>query len=241
MRSEAELKLLATPEFNAILANDPELKLLSSQKYDQYHEKRVLMEFLNLGDYRIGKLPIRPLTAAKWAFLWLLDSPLVTNSTMSAADLDIVLYCLSVKTLSEIDCSFAQLQENASGYHLAPQLPYRELKQELDSLVRTAFLPLSLLPPSPGTSDRTARFDAHWASRVCSIAAAESGKDFEFCLHQMSLSSVCLFFVARARRESLKPESICHRFPEEVEKLIDRRTGKLAEEFLKGKTNADCM
>ena len=91
MMTEAQLRLLATPEFNAILAADPELNYLASLKYNEIAEKRVLLELLGLGDYRIGKLPVRPLTAAKWAFLWMFDSPLVTDAAMTAEDFDFVL------------------------------------------------------------------------------------------------------------------------------------------------------
>ena len=232
MMTEAQLRLLATPEFNAILAADPELNYLASLKYDEIAEKRILLELLGLCDYRIGKLPVRPLTVAKWAFLWMFGSPLVTDAAMTAEDFDFVLYVLSALDLRELNTQLTELSVCSKGYHLAPQLPANELQQELKSLVRTAFLPLTLLPEE-SSKGSSCRYDAHWASRVCAIAAAESGKSFDECLHEMPLSSICLFFVAHVRRESLKPETICHRLPPEIENLIDRRTEKLAEDFLK--------
>ena len=68
-RSLEELQQLAGPEFNRILAEDPVLAELEKQKYNKILHSRVLMDCLGLGDYRIGNLPVRPLTAAKWAFL----------------------------------------------------------------------------------------------------------------------------------------------------------------------------
>ena len=84
------LELLAGKEFNEILAGDHILKELEKARYNSAAEKHLLLEVLDLGDYRIGKLPVRPLTVAKWSFLWLLESPFVIGG---AAELGYFLVC----------------------------------------------------------------------------------------------------------------------------------------------------
>ena len=89
------LELLAGKEFNEILAGDHILKELEKARYNSAAEKQLLLEVLDLGDYRIGKLPIRPLTVAKWSFLWLLESPFVIGGAAEIRDWDIFLYILT--------------------------------------------------------------------------------------------------------------------------------------------------
>ena len=82
MRTEEELRRLATPEFSRLLAADPELRRLNSLTLDRGAEGALLFEVAGFGVSRIGRLPVRALTAAKWSLLWLLESPFVVGGSV---------------------------------------------------------------------------------------------------------------------------------------------------------------
>lgn len=239
MRSAEELRLLAGVEFNAILAADPELARLDALKYDSALDARNLLELLNLGDWRIGDLPVRPLTAAKWAFLWLLDNPLVTGGKPAEPAMDVALYVLSHE-LSEIPCGISGIPAESAGYTRATGLPNAEAAAELASVVRGAFHPLAMIPRDPEDHDgEPARYDAVWCAAIAGVAARELGYDLQYCLHRMPLSAVCACYVNWRRRESIDGAKYRYRPNAEVLKLIDARVDALAEEFLKGKVKTD--
>ena len=232
IRSAEDYRLLAGKEFDDLLAADPELKRLDALKYDKAAETHVLLEVLGLGDYRIGQLPVRPLTAARWAFLWMLESPFVAGGKLDAAQLDTTLYVLSVPDLREIPCAIHAIPAAASGYAIATGLSPVELCDEIRAMIRTAFLPLAMLPPSGAADDETSLYDGLWVTRIAGIAARESGTPFAACLHEMSLSCACCLYVNWLRRESLKPQEIRRRPNAGIEEQIDRRVDELADEFL---------
>ena len=227
------LKLLAGKEFNEILAGDAVLKELEAAKYNPEQEKRLLLEVLQLGDYRVGNLPVRPLTIAKWSFLWMLKSPFVVGGTAEIHDWDIFLYVLSQIDLQEISCSIDEISAKADGYALATQLDAKNLLEEVRSMIKSAFLPFEMLPPK--TSGNTAEngiYDGMWASFMAGIAARESGMDFNYCLHKMSLSCVCTLWVNWQRRESIDGDKIRRRTPPEIEQQISERFDILAKEYI---------
>lgn len=235
MFSPDDYRILAGEDFNALLAQDAELKRLEGLKYDKTLEARFLMEVLGVGDFRIGKLPVRPLTAAKWAFLWLLESPFVIGGKIDAADVDIILYVLSVWDIREIAVAPHEIPAAASDYRLAPGIPMEEVRSEVRQIVNAAFLPLEMLPPSAGSSSEPERFDGIWATHVAGLAARESGMSFNYCLHRMSLSAVCGFFVNWRRREGSDADQIRRRPNEEIQALISARVDALATDFLNKK------
>lgn len=227
-----ELRLLAGREFNAVLAADEELKRLDGLKYDKAAETRVLLEVLGVSRYYIGSLPVCALTAARWAFLWLLGSPFVIGGTVDQASLDTALYILSVQDLHKLPCAVEELPAAASGYAAATGLSPEEICSGVRAMIDTAFLPLRMLPPVVSPDDDASRFDGMWVSRIAGLAAQESGISFDDCLHVMSLSCACCLYVNRLRRESCKPQEIRRRPTAEVEEMIERRMEELEEQFL---------
>ena len=230
-----EYRILAGKEFNALLAEDPELRRLEGMKYDKTLEARVLMEIMGMvGSYRIGKLPCLPLTAAKWAFLWMVDSPFAIGGSAGPAEVDLVLYVLSEPDLRKIPHGVHEIPAVASGYSLATGLRTEDIFSEIRGIIHTAFQPLEMLPRSDGSGEPE-RFDGVWATHVAGLAARESGMPFDYCLHQMSLSSVCAFFVNWRKREGGDSDQIRRRPSEEIESEISRRIDHLAKVFLKKK------
>lgn len=233
MRTPEDFRLLAGREFSELLGSDPELKRLDALKYDKAAETRVLLEVLGASRCYIGELPVMPLTAARWAFLWMLECPFVTGGTLDAAQLDATLYVMSLPDLRKVTCGLSELPGAASGYAAATGASPEEICEGVRAMIHTAFLPLSMLPPGDGgADDEASRFDGLWATRIAGIAVRESGTPFEVCLHEMSLSCACCLYVNWLRRESLKPQEIRRRPNAEIEELIDRRVEELADEFL---------
>lgn len=109
MRTPEDFRLLAGREFSELLGSDPELKRLDALKYDKAAETRVLLEVLGASRCYIGELPVKPLTAARWAFLWMLECPFVTGGTLDAAQLDATLYVMSLEDLRKMTCGLSDL------------------------------------------------------------------------------------------------------------------------------------
>lgn len=231
--TEEEYRRLASAEFNMLLQDDQVLKDLENSKYDKRAHSCALLEALCLGEFRIGKLPVLPLTAAKWAFLWMLGNGFVSDlsdkSDGSDVDLDVMLYILSIPDLADIDCNLHEVPAKASGYRFAPQLPREELVKEIYDMISRAFLPLAMLPVKVSSGEE-AYFDEIWLTAVAGCAARESGESLYYCMHKMSLSTVFALWVNYRRREST--EKISYPVPSEIEKKIADRVDQLGREFL---------
>lgn len=233
-RNAAELRLLVGAEFNQILAADPELQRLEALKNDRSANLRQMFELFDLGDYRIGKLPVRPLTAAKWCFLWLIENRYATGGQIREIDSDAALYVLSRFDLRELGDTAHTLWEipaAASGYARATGLSPQEITREIVAWRDAAFRPLELLPPA-GQTDEPGFFDADWLVKICAIAARESNETLEHVMHKFALSTVCSLFVAWSQRESANPRLYRRRLRPELAEQIDERVDQLAEEFL---------
>lgn len=230
----AELRRLADAEFNRILTDDPELRRLESLKYDRSAETRLLLEVMGVGGFHIGKLPIRPLTAAKWAFLWMLENRYATGGAIRIIDLDIALYIFSLfdlRDLREDGCALWEIPGRAAGYSDATGLEAAEVRREVAAWISGAFRPLELMPPA-GVSDELPRYDTQWLTRICGIAARETGESWEKVMYEMSLSTLCCAYVNFAQRESAEPHQFRRRPDAELEAQISARIDQLAREFL---------
>lgn len=227
------MELLAGKEFNDILAGDAVLQELEKSRYNSEAEKQLLLEVLQLGDYRIGKLPVRPLTVAKWSFLWMLESPFVVGGAVQIHDLDIFLYVLSLIDLRDINCPFEEIAKQSDGYALATDLGAEELIAEVKSVIKSSFLPFEMLTFGVSVnSDDSGVYDGIWACSMAAAAARESGMVFDYCLHNMSLSCVCSLIVNYQRRERIDGDKIRRVIPQDVEKKITARVDDLAQKYL---------
>lgn len=230
MYTPDELALLAGPEFNRILAEDPVLTELESRKYNRAMDSHVLLEVMGVGTFRIGALPVLPLTAAKWAFLWMLQSPFVCQGKATAQDLDVLLYILACPDIRTLNIPLSDIPAAASGYSAAPAQPISETVRDAQTLIMSAFHPLTLLPAAGPTSDATPAYDGIWVTRIAGIAARESGHNYMFCLHDLSLSACCAFYAnwrAREDGKELRPHNSA-----ETESAIQQRIEELTKQFL---------
>lgn len=227
-----EYRILAGKEFNAILAADPELKRLNGLRYDRGAEFRLLLEALGFdGGMRIGALPVRTLTAAKWSLLDALGSPLIRGGAVTTADLDLFLYVLCRDDLTKLSCAPHELPGLASGYAAATGLTPEEVQSELAGVINLAFLPLRMLPEGKNDGDEV-HFDSEWLTRLCGLAARETHETVRCCMFEMALSAVCWHFVHYVARESDK--KVERKVPAEIEALMDARIDELGRDFLDG-------
>ena len=119
--SPEELNRLASKEFSAVLAADPVIRDLRSHLTDRKDFIPGTFDALLLtGGDRIGELPVLPLTAAKWAFLWAIESPFVTGkNTATETDLDLFLFVLSCPDLRKLHVPLSQLPAEAASFAAA--------------------------------------------------------------------------------------------------------------------------
>ena len=239
MDEKEKLKLLASKEFNAVLAGDHILRELKNSAFDRPAETAILLDALGLsGISRIGTLPVRPLTAARWAFLWAIKSPFVENGTPTAADADVALYVFSRWDLREdMTVTLSGIPAAAAGLTAATGLPVDTVCREIALRIRNAFLPLAMQQSagSADPEDTPPVFDLDWLTRIGGIAAREGNMTFPDCIHLMPLSALCALYVNYRRREGADGAEIARRLPDTVLDEIDRRIDALAEEFLCGK------
>ena len=241
-----ELRRLATPEFNRILAADPVLAALQRESRQGSVEKANLLDALDLsGNLTIGNLPVRPLTAAKLALLWIVENALIPGAENDATitDYDVFLYVLSRMDLREdISCaSLAGLPAEASGLSLATGLPPEDLTAQCRTMIRKALRPLSMMPldDADGNDEQPPTYDLDWITRVCGIAARESNQPFELCLHRMPLALVCAFYVDHTRRNAANGNEVKKRPDTVLANAIDARIDELAKDFLNDRTETE--
>lgn len=232
MLSLDDLRRLDCPEFNALLASDPELNRLAALRYDEAAENLLLAQTLRFG-LMFGELPVQPLTAARWSFLWMARNAYTTDGPPTDADRDIFLYVLT-HDLHRIDCPFDALPGAASGYSRATGMRQEEVHRLIRGIIRAAFLPLGMLPHEAESSDPL-RYDTEWLVRISSLAARESGTSIDFCKFEMSLGEACALFVDHQRRNA-EPDyarRIRRQSDGETTAQMMRRVRQLQEEFLR--------
>lgn len=226
---------LSSPEFSAVLAADPVLKDLRSRLVDRGDFIPGTFDALLLtGGDRIGNLPVQPLTAAKWAFLWVIESPFASGKgSVSETDLDLFLFVLSCPDLRQLRVPLSQLPAEAASYAAAAKLSPDQLLREIRQVIDSAFSPLAMLPHSGGDSEEVF-YDGVWLAWIASIAVRESGLPYDRVIHDLPLSLVCNLYVAWRRREGIDGDKI--RRPQNGKTLdqIQARVDALGKEFLKG-------
>ncbi|MBQ6599611.1 MAG: hypothetical protein IJH79_18845 [Lentisphaeria bacterium] len=233
--SPEDLTRLSTKEFSAILAADPVLAELRSRLVDRRDFIPGTFDALLLsGGDRIGDLPVLPLTAAKWAFLWVIESPFVSGKgQVTETDLDLFLFVLSCPDLQKRHVPLSQLPAEAARYAAATRLPPKQILQEIRLVINAAFSPLAMLPSSGGDPEEVF-YDGAWLAWIASIAVKESGMPYDRVIH-LPLSLLCQLYVAWRRREGIDGDKIRRPQNSKILDLINTRVEKLGKEFLSKK------
>lgn len=232
--SPEELSCLSSKEFSAILADDPVLKDLRASLVSRADFIPGTFDALLLtGGDRIGELPVLPLTAAKWAFLWTIESPFVIGKgQVSETDIDLFLFVLSCPDLRRLQIPLSQLPAEAASFAAAAALPPDQLLPEIRQVIDSAFFPLTMLPKSGGEPEEVF-YDGTWLAWIASIAVKESGLPYDRVIHELPLSLICNLYVAWRRREGIDGDKI--RRPQNGKTLdqIQARINELGKEYLK--------
>ena len=235
--SPEDLTRLASKEFSAVLAADPVIRDLRASLTDRkdFIPGTFDARLLSGGD-RIGKLPVLPLTAAKWAFLWVIESPFVTGkNTASETDLNLFLFVLSCPDLRQLQIPLTQLPVAADHYLQAAALPPEQVVREIQSVIGNAFSPLSMLPKSDSGSSEEVFYDGAWLAWIASITVKESGIPYDRVIHELPLSLLCQLYVAWRRREGADGDKIRRPQNGEIMDQIQARVDELGKEFLSKK------
>ena len=230
--SAEELRLLASPAYAELLKNDPVLAQLEAEKGDERAEELLLLAALDVGMLRIGRLPVLPLTPAKWSLLWLCRSPYAAGGMIALADLDLFLWLLAEPDVRKIDAAPHEFPKLAHGYAAATGLTCDEGDAEIRQMIRVAFLPMTMLPEYGRDPAEPPRFDAIWLTRLCGIAARETGMSFPQVCHEMSLGVANACYVNWRAREGRDGDQVRRRPGAEVSGAIAARCHQLAEEFI---------
>lgn len=232
--SPEELKRLASKEFSDLMAADPVIRDLRSRLTDRKDFISGTFDALLLsGGDRIGDLPVLPLTAAKWAFLWTIENPFVIGADQaSAIDLDIFLYVLTCPDLRKLDFSLTSLSVEARDYASATGLETDRVIREIQSVIGNAFSPLAMLPKSDSGSSEEVFYDGAWLVWIASVAVRESGMPYDRVIHELPLNLLCNFYVAWRRRESPDGDKIRRPQNGEIMDQINARIEELGKEFL---------
>ena len=235
--SPEDLTRLASKEFSAVLAADPVIRDLRASLTDRKDFIPGTFDALLLsGGDRIGNLPVLSLTAAKWAFLWVIESPFVTGkNAVSETDLNICLFVLSCPDLRKLQIPLTRIPAEADHYTAATGLPPEQVIREIQSVIGNAFSPLAMLPKSVSETSEEVFYDGAWLAWIASVAVKESGMPYDRIIHELPLSLVCNFYVAWRRREGVDGDRIHRPQNGEIIDQIQTRVDELGKEFLSKK------
>ena len=213
---------------------DPVIRELRSRLTDRKDAVPAALDALLMSaGNRIGNLPVLPLTAAKWAFLWTVENPFVIGADhASSIDLDIFLYVLTCPDLRKLDFPLASLPVEARDYASATGLEIDQIIREIQSVIANAFSPLAMLPRSDGGGSGEVFYDGAWLAWIASIAVRESGMPYDRLIYEIPLSLLCNFYVAWRRRESPDGDQIRRPQNGEIMDQINARVEELGKEFL---------
>ena len=227
-------ELASDQDFQSIIDSDEVLDDLDAQKYDEQRELFALNWFLGLAPVAVGNLPLRPLTPAKWAFLWSIGNSYTRKKTdCKPVDADVFLYVMA-KDLRDLGCTVPELPVRAAGTAAAAGLSFQKAHEEIDFLISVAFLPLQLLPP-PQPQDED-RYDTEWLADLVSIVAKVSGEKASYILHEMPLTSACAYVVS-ARKEVDTKHEVGRRASSQIAEDIMSRAYELGAQYLAKKRN----
>lgn len=231
LTSDMLRRLAASQEFQKQLNEDRELDRLEALQYNIRDEYTALME--NLGLARpVGSLPAGPVTPACWCMLCASENPYACGGKVRPHDMDQFLYLLA-RGVRDLPSGAASLAEKAAGFLALTGLTPGAAHIFLTERVRTAFLPLKLLPPATENGgEAQEHFDADWLNRVCAQAARRTMTPIGEVIHGMSMNQVCWQYVGFLREHD-RDHRIRRRPESETARKIMERVYELGRSFLK--------
>lgn len=207
---DAIINLTNDDIFQNRFATDPILDSIDSFKENKSDEYKGIMAVLRNTLLLEGK-KINCITPAVWSFLWVIDSPFVTNDNEpTELDVDIFLYILfnGIGTGNSME-----IPEKAHKYTTEYlQWSYEEAITLIKASIYYSFKPLQLFPTS--NSSGKVSFDADWLTSVVARVHSVTGYTPEYILHEMSLAACCYYFAQYRRAQG--DDTIYKRTDEEI-------------------------
>lgn len=220
--------LASSKEFQQIADSDPELKRINDSKENKGAELFTLAEMFR-SVIRLGKVYVQPITPAIWAFLWAIDNSYTKRlQQISPEDTDVFFWVLH-HGIRKLECEVEEIVVRCAGAVEEAGMDYEEAAAELLQLIHYTFRPLSFLPPNNSTDDNRI-YDTFWLTRICDIAAVESGEKASDIMFNMPLSTCFLHYVHQCAKNDRKG-LIRRRTPQEINQQIIDRLEQLGEDF----------
>lgn len=196
--------------FQTRFGTDKVLDEIQSLKVNRSEEFQMLLQMFGQ-ELIINGLPYPPMTMAVWSFLWVSDSPVLKNGTITNVDLDMTFYLL-YKGVDNFDVK--EVIEKSHGFcknilHLQVQ----DAMTVLAEIVAIAFKPLRLFPQT-GAKAGELLFDADWLSNIITKVHAVTGYTPEHIMHKLSLTACCYYFAQWCRMQG--SQNIYRRTDEEI-------------------------
>lgn len=214
--------------FQYRFGHDEKLDELEDERFNKKSLVRELQAFKNC-PLQVGNLKFSQMTIDAWANLWCLDSPFALGTDkISQADIDLLLTAvdyhgddLEELVKSSIDfCKKREIPENI-GIGIC------------NALINLAFSPLKLFPDATEvklTKGQQPLYDAEWISSLISAVHQVTGAGAEKIMKQMSLNSVCQYYVEYAKSQGVK--NIGKKSEAEIIQEMDVRSNQLIVERL---------
>ena len=214
--------------FQYRFGHDKKLDELQDERFNKKSLVRELQAFKNC-PLQVGNLKFSQMTIDAWSNLWALDSPFALGiDKISQADIDLLLAAvdyhgddLEELVKSSIDfCKKREIPENI-GIGIC------------NALINLAFSPLKLFPDATEvklTKGQQPLYDAEWISSLISAVHQVTGAGAEKIRKQMSLNSVCHYYVEYAKSQGMK--NIGKKSEPDIIQEMDVRSNQLIVERL---------
>lgn len=221
--------LASSEEFQKIIDSDEILRRISDSKLNKSAELFSLVEMFR-AVIRLGEVDCQPITPAVWAFLWAIDNAYTRDfKKITKEDTDIFFWILQ-HGVRRLECEVELIPARCAGAVEQAGMDYSEVAAELMQLVYYTFRPLSFLPQQGGSDEDLKIYDAWWLTRICDIAASESGENARDIMFNMPLST-CLYHFLHYREKNDPKHLIHRRTPMEINQQLIARLDQLGEEF----------
>ena len=161
----------------------------------------------------------KPITPAKWAYLWATSSPfVVTGKEPTLIEVDYFLYILDHGVE---DGDAVSLISKSLNYTKTLGMDYEEAVKIIINSIHVAFRPLNLFPKRQTPSRNDVMFDADWITSLVARVHSVTGESPATIMNEMSLTAACYYFAQYARMNG--DDTIYKRSEEEILIAQDRR------------------
>lgn len=216
---EAITKLVSDDVFQQRFGTDKILDDIEQMKIDKQEQLQMFLA-VTTGEIIFNGKHYPMLTPAEWSFLWIINSPIVTNiQKTTKLDIDFFLYVIFNGVG---DGDIKRIQEECLGYcEKIFEFDYDTASKFIIQMLRLSFRPLKLFPVANANAEKMV-FDADWLTSIVTKVHKMTGYTPDFILESLPLCVCCYYFAQYARQQG--SSSIHRRTDEEILILQAERT-----------------